>query len=386
MTQIALIDDGELQDVQAILDELGVSYLRWHKGEPPPPSKVGRLLITTPAYAVAFGYRRAVERRPDRLRARWVVVTDNDSQSVRKKLMNGGFDTFVCRPVHPAALLTLLHEALFAGDERRIRRRVIVGSEVTVRAGRRSIRSILIDAGARGCRLLSEESLPRGAKVSVQFPKSIAGRNFWHEGVVVRSHGFETAALSGVDLGVRFDPFSKRNKELMLGVLTGHREGPCSLRGVALAWRSGRDDSDSLRIGVSRERKRAKRAIYESEIGIDGFADFSLAGRDLSVRGLRVAPHEALTLGAQLRLELNTLGDEPVLIDAQVTRLDGERGTILTFDWVDRKARARMASFVDELPPIWCGSPDLLDDDDADTVPTLTDTLGRLVSRVFRTG
>ena len=98
------------------------------------------------------------------------------------------------------------------------------------------------------------------------------------------------------------------------------------------------------------ERKRAKRGIYESEVGIAGFALFSLEARDLSVRGLRVAPHEALTLGAQLRLELKMVDDQPVLIDAEVTRLDGERGTILTFSWVDGSERERMASFVDELP------------------------------------
>ena len=145
MTQIALIDDGELEDVQAALDELGADYLRWRKRDPHPPSQVGQLLVTTPAYALSFGYRRSVPRRPDPSRARWIAVTDSESRLVRKQVMAAGFDTFVCRPVHPAALLTLLHEALFGGDDRRIRRRVIVGAQVSLRARRRSIHSILID-------------------------------------------------------------------------------------------------------------------------------------------------------------------------------------------------------------------------------------------------
>ena len=224
-----------------------------------------------------------------------------------------------------------------------------------------------------------------GTKVSVQFPKSIAGRKFWHDGVIVRSRCFETETLSGIDVGVRFDPFSQRDKQLMLGILNGHKEGPCTLGEKVRASLSGRDP-DPRKTDVSSRRTRAKRGIYESEVGINGLAHFSLAGRDLSVKGLRVAPHQALTLGAQLRLELETLGDEPVLIDAEVTRLDGERGTILSFEWVDGRARARMASFVDELPPVWSGSPSLLDEDEPDTPSTVTDTLGRLVSRVFRTG
>lgn len=381
MTQIALIDDGELEDVGAALDELGVEYLRWRKGDPPPPTGVGQLLVTTPTHAVSFGFRRAVPRRPDPSRARWIVVTDNDSLSIRKKMMSAGFDTFVCQPVHPAALLALLHDAVYAGDDRRIRRRVIVGAGVTLRVGRRSIESILIDAGARGCRLLTNEPLAMGSKISVQFPKAIAGRSFWHEGVVVRSHAFSTEKLAGVDLGVRFNPFSPRDKDLMLGVLNGHREGPCTLGEKVRASLLSRE-RDPGAIGVAQQRKRAKRGIYESEVGIDGLTHFALAGRDLSVKGLRVAPHEALTLGARLRLELKTRGNEALLIDAEVTRLDGERGTILSFDWVDGSARAQMSSFVEELPPVWAGSPDLLDDD-PDTAPTLSDAVGRLMNRVL---
>ena len=382
MTQIALVDDGELEDVRAALDELGVEYLRWRKGDAPPPPKVTQLLVTTPGHAVQFRYQRAVARRPDPSRARWIVVTDNESQSIRKKVMAAGFDTFVCRPVHPAALLALLHDAIFAGDDRRIRRRVIVGATVTLRSGRRSVESILIDAGPHGCRLLTEEPLPSGAKVSVQFPKSIAGRSFWHDGQVVRSNSLKSQKIRGVDLGVRFDPFSQRDKELMLCVLNGHKEGPCKLLEKVRASLLG-PEREPTKGGLARHSKRARRGVYESEVGIDGLSHFALSARDLSVKGLRVAPHEALTLGARLRIELKTAGDQSVLIDAEVTRLDGERGTVLMFDWVDVGARARISSFVDGLQPVWSGSPSQLDDEDPDTAPTLAHTVGRLMDRVL---
>ena len=67
-----------------------------------------------------------------------------------------------------------------------------------------------------------------------------------------------------------------------------------------------------------------------------------------------------------------------------MTRLDGKRGTILTFSWVEGSERDRVASLVDELPPLVAKRPSSADDDqDDDTTRTLTFTMSRLVKRVL---
>lgn len=378
MTQIALIDEGELEDVRACLDALGAEYVNWRKGDAPESPGVRRLLVTTPSYAVSLGYRRAPVRRLGGQRACWMAIGDGDTRSARRVIRESGFDTIVCRPVHPAALRALLRRALFCGAERRDRRRVIVGSEVAIRSSRRARAATLLDVGPTGCRLLAEQAPSVRARISIQFPKAIAGRDFWQRGLVLRA-----AQLSAVpetqELGVRFEPFADRDRAPMLQLLNAHRSGPSMLSAPLPSLAPA---SPPLDPSESSHPEREPRGVYEASVAIFGLENFSLEARDLSRSGLRVAPHRALTPGARLRLELLCEGGLPIVVDAEVKRLDGQRGTFMRFDWVDPEAQERLGSYVETLSPVWSGSPSLLDEND-DTLPTLGDSLGRLVTRVL---
>ena len=162
--EVLLLDDGELDDVQEILDSLGAPYGRIRGGAVSPHmSPPGRLLVTTARHAAAVDLAGAdaVVR---------VVVVEEDSTTLRARLRKVGFDYLVRRPVHPEALRLLLIRCLYAGDERRTEARVPVGLRVSFRAGLLPRRAVLADLSTGGCRLLSQRAIPIGRRVQVKIP------------------------------------------------------------------------------------------------------------------------------------------------------------------------------------------------------------------------
>ena len=87
---IALVDDGELEDVRAILNDLGAEYVHWTKGAVPVAGREPtRLLVTTSLLAASLDYRRSPGRSD---RAVWIAVTETDSRSQRRLILESGFD------------------------------------------------------------------------------------------------------------------------------------------------------------------------------------------------------------------------------------------------------------------------------------------------------
>jgi hypothetical protein len=167
-----ILDDGELNDVQEILEELGVEFGRVRGGaivsDMPPPKA---LLVATPrrisAVAQSDGPPQA-EGAPVRI----VVVTE-DSNTLREQLREIGFDYLVRRPVHPEALRLLMMHGLYCGEERRREPRVAVGLEVSFRTGELPRRATLVDLSIGGCRLLSTYSLEADKQIRVNLPESV---------------------------------------------------------------------------------------------------------------------------------------------------------------------------------------------------------------------
>ena len=145
-------------------------------------------------------------------------------------------------------------------------------------------------------------------------------------------------------LGIRFARVDPTAKARMLRVLNDLKRGPARMPSAAASQRE-----------PSRWVERVPRGIYETHVPILGLGNFHLDGRDLSPRGVRVTTHPALALGANLRLSFAcTDGRAPVVVDAEVARSDGPRGTVLCFDWLDDSARGRLIHLVESLPPVGC--------------------------------
>ena len=112
---VLLLDDGELDDVQTLLEEIRIPYGRVRGGaiaqRTPAPT---RLLVATPRRVEAVALSEAVADALVR-----IVVVGEESPSLRAKLREVGFDYLVRRPVHREALRLLLLHCLYTGQERR---------------------------------------------------------------------------------------------------------------------------------------------------------------------------------------------------------------------------------------------------------------------------
>jgi hypothetical protein len=167
---VLLLDDGELDDVQQLIEQMGIQFGRVRGGailqDTPPPST---LLVATP--------RRVRAVRNDGTNGNGapvrVVVVDEDSPSLREQLRKIGFDYLVRRPVHPEALRLLLLHCVYTGEERRGQPRVPVGFEISFRSGLRRRRAMLTDLSVGGCRLLTPRALKPGKSIKLTLPEEL---------------------------------------------------------------------------------------------------------------------------------------------------------------------------------------------------------------------
>jgi len=339
---ILLLDDGDLDDVRDVLEEMGVDFEQWHKNDlvssPPHPQ---HLLVTTAAHAINAKLVRSTTRTEGR--AVWIAVATGDSKTQRNVILGGGFDYLVRRPIHPETFRSLLRGILYRGNEQRSKRRLSVGYTISYRADGRgpATNALLLDLSPGGCRLLTLSSLRPGSEIELSFPVELTGaKSFSHRGTVTRA-GLGSVVGGEVDescIGVRFLPFEEKGRRLMLNLLNSLKSGPVT---APEEWAAAAKPS------------RAPRSIYAEEVAIFGLDNCVLIGRDLSSGGLRVDPHAALKIGSNLRLALAGDSDrEQILVDARVIRDDGENGVALHFDWIEPKSEASLRALIEKLPTI----------------------------------
>jgi hypothetical protein len=345
--EILLIDEGELDDVRAILEEVGAEYA-WLQpkdvhGEIEEP---GGLFITTASRAISLRLPKGL--RGKERRALRVAVATGSSNTQRSALKRAGFDFLVRRPVHPGALRLFLLHALYHGKEKRKTARFAFGYHVTYRARFKRRSATLVELSAEGCRLLGSSLPQAGTPVSIQLPAEVAGgRALRLTGVVVRQEQASAGNPLVGSTGVRFERMEEGVRERLRSVLEERFWGP------AMLPRTSRAPEGPKPRGAS-ERRRTPRACYDAEVlAVWNAMDRTLVGRDLSARGMRVERHPELALGHRVRLAIYAdVRDEPILVKASVTRDDGESGLALHFEEIDAMAKAKLENLVRSLPPI----------------------------------
>src|SRR5262245_39140639 len=229
---VLLLDDGELDDVQECLEELGVSFGRVRGGaivsQTPAPA---RLLVSTPRRIDAVELPPAGSDAAKGLVR--IVVVSEDSTTLRERLRRDGFDYLVRRPVHPEALRLLLMRSLYAGEERRGEERVPMGIEVSFRTGLLPRRATMVDLSSRGCRLLSSYALEPGRRVSVQVPDS-RKEPLVVRGQVVRISLDEHLGPDGpYCAAVAFEAMPEGDRERLAALLAKRSVGAATLVGTA---------------------------------------------------------------------------------------------------------------------------------------------------------
>jgi len=408
---VLLLDDGELDDIHRMLDELGIPCARVRggaivKGTPPPRD----LLVATPRRIEAV--REAVAGSDDPPVR--VMVVNEDSNALRDQLRRSGFDYLVRRPVHSEALRLLLLHCVYKGEERRREPRVAVGFDVSFRSGLLTRRATLADLSIRGCRLLSRTRVETGRRVRVQIPEALeTGEPFSVTGRVVRAEEVPHREDESFSLGVAFDGMDDDARQALEIIIEDRARGPATLRRGAEAVprppepatesaapsasapegppsaspdargrdaldvelglepepesesarppQGGLDDEDTAELGPppkspesADDRRRVRRAAYAQTVPAFGNRALRvLVGRDLSVGGMRIERLNGVELGDRLHLALyGEPGEKPLLVWGTVSRDDGDTGVAIVFDRVDPTAARRLERLVGTLPAV----------------------------------
>jgi len=180
--RVALLDDGELDDVRAALRALGVAHCDARRatiGEAVP------ILFSTPSHARALAAGHG-EAPPHHLHA--VIGTGGDPSGAPANLE-------LVRPIESSVLRLLTRRPdLAASHERRLSTRVALGTPVSVTVGgdRREVTISRISIG--GCGLVSPALLRTGARVEIELPPELsAPRRLRALGEVLGSRELSTA-------------------------------------------------------------------------------------------------------------------------------------------------------------------------------------------------
>jgi hypothetical protein len=392
---VLLLDDGELEDIQVMLDQLRVPFARIRGGAIVAGTPAPRdLLIATPRRIEAVQPTDASSMStPVR-----IVVVNEDSTGLRERLRRSGFDYLVRRPVHPEALRLLLVRSLYRGEERRGDPRVAAGLDVSFRTGLRSRRAILADLSARGCRLVSRTPIDSGRRIRVHLPEALeTGDPIGVVGHVLRSIREERPGVGPVHVAaVLFDRISDDARQALELLVEDLSRGPATLRRGATrapapvleepsrsaarsrpaappaagpGWSGGAQDRASpvglaVEVGLvsesdgasahKKERRVLPRATYELTVPAFGKRALRvLVGRDLSVGGMRIERLHALEIGDRLHLAVYGSPEEaPFLVWGTVVRDDGEAGMGVVFDPLDQAIARRLERLVTSLPAV----------------------------------
>lgn len=224
---VLILDDGELDDVQRIFEELEVDFGRVQGGAIAPNTPHPRsLLMATPRRISAVSaIDEASEGEGPPVR---VVVVDQDSKTLRDQLRQVGFDYLVRRPIHPEALRLLVMHSLYRGEEKRRDPRVAVGLEISFQTGEIPRRATLVDLSTGGCRLISSFELEVGKQILVTLPETVgATESITLEGTILRSSYDKRIGEEGMySAAVQFEDLPKDQRNELEWIIEDKVGGP----------------------------------------------------------------------------------------------------------------------------------------------------------------
>jgi hypothetical protein len=383
---LLVLDDGELDDVVELLNELGVEHAHLRGAAIPPQiAPPGRVIVTTP--------RRAMLTKdwPRSAPYRIAIVTE-DSNTLRAMLRRVGFDLLLRRPVHPYALRLVLLRGLYAGEEKRREERVAVGVETQFRSGFRRKRALIADLSQRGCRILVEKPLALGARIHLPLPPELSPSALVLPCKVVRVSA-KPEADGRFEMGLAYENLPREKLIEVRALLKRLSEAAGMEDARVLGGRTARPTAPPAAtpavrppeatakpapvakpatpaapapkpapaaatppdkpVAISPDRRKHPRANYSGKVGrLDDEADSVLLGRDLSIGGMRVEYHPNLQIGDVLELAVYGLPrEEPIVVKARVAQDAGD-GLGLSFDSLEPAVQVRLERLVARLPSV----------------------------------
>ncbi|MCZ6464926.1 MAG: PilZ domain-containing protein [Proteobacteria bacterium] len=370
-----MVDEGELQDVYQVLEELGARPVRARLAGPTRFDgweSAPRVFIAAARCALSI---RIPELAPNE-GVVTIAVADTESQTLCALMRRLGYQYVVRRPVHPEALRLLLMRALYRESDQRSEPRFAFGHDVAWLAGWRARRGAIVEISPGGCRLFSPVAEAPGQEITLRIPRSATGASaLWIRARVLRCDRLEGDRAGGAfAVALVFDE-PRPKAQARLGLLLAKRSlGPATLApasrvppwliavlerlGLLRALQEPADEPAQEPVEEQRlERRRTPRGILRQEVvALDGQTArvmHVLFGRDLSPGGIRVEPHPQLRVGDQFTLAIYDAScAEPLLVDAEVVRDDGDQGLGLAFADPSRGVTEQIEQIVASLPSV----------------------------------
>jgi len=353
-----LVHDGELDDLREVLEGIGTPFVE-RRGALSADERNTEwsVILSTPNRMLSL----RVPGTPVR-----IVVTDQDSKTLRNSLHRADTKIMVRRPVHPTALRGLILHALYRGPEKRQNQRVAVGAPVRLRAGLRQLPGILADVSIGGCGLIAAQPLSPGKSFSLSIPGEVApGKAYSLKARVLSSGQVESGRAGTYAIHAVFDPTpSQRKLKLLKETILAYRSGPATLpkgeranssvlRGVAAR---GLGTPAPATSSASERREDPRLEIEQRVVALDEEVDRMLMGKDISIGGMRVSPSPHLTRGGNVKLALHLNGGSPLVLAARVHRDDGERGVVLRFHQLSAEASSTLMNVMESMPVVAPGA------------------------------
>ncbi|MEM7410680.1 MAG: PilZ domain-containing protein [Myxococcota bacterium] len=363
---VLIVDDGELDEIEAILTDLGAAGERCSDGSLDPLPRPRALLVTSGP--------RAMEMPPLMGEAEpiWVCLYGPDFLPLREHLKDKGVHYLVSAELPRRGLALFLNQLLHGGSDERGVRRIPLSCALTLEVGFEKRAAQLIELSRESCVIATGEEIPDGPRLKVCLPAELTGdQNLELEGQWVRSERDERPGeVPQVHSVIRFPSLGADDMARIHDLLTGHAPGAQVTPLVAEPDTVSEDSradwlSDDLPPDFQEtagwnqehgERRRDPRVPYDRQVDAlrwPGHAGLRTGlGHDLSRSGVRIIAAAPPPLGTSLTLALyGSKREEPVLVDAEVVRA-GEGDVGLRFLRLDPGQRRGIDRLIEAAPQL----------------------------------
>jgi PilZ domain len=361
---VLVIDDGELDRVQAVLERMPIDWLRC--AEPDSDVVLERphdLLISSGPRAMKMP---ALDGSAEPL---WVCIYDQDFLPLRERLRDLGVHYLVSGDLAPQGFHLFLRQLLNRGQERRQVRRIPLQCEVQVTAGRERTSARMLELSRESCVISMRAPLAPDQPISLELPAEyLTDGDLSVSGKVIRTNVAKGEGdQSSVIAVLGFDTTDPRTTAHIQALLSGNvlgtlvtplQEEPGAERAEsdAASWLSHHGFEEIEPAPGHVERRGAPRHRYGKRIEAIRWQGESepvvLLAKDLSLTGMCIAVSPLPPLRSELRLALyGRSREEPVFVRAEVVRR--ERGEIgLRFLGLDAAQTFGLERLIESSPAV----------------------------------
>jgi len=362
---VLVLDDGELDRLQQVLERIGADFERLSGDAVPDALEAPRdLLITSGRRAMRMPQLHGPAS--DGADPYWICIYDVDFRPLRERLRALGVHFLIHGDVDAESVRLFLLQLLHRGEERRRCRRIPLRCELEIEVGSDRRKVQLVEISGDTCRFVTDRDIPGGVPATLRLPTTLtAGEPCELKARRIRAAPCEASdGSSALAIVVGFGELEPEAREqlrkLLAGAQTGTRVTPLAAEPQApqpcgpgsdpparppVAWDPERDADRRAHPRYAYDR-RVEALRWSSDTG-----PRVALGKDLSLSGVRVVTSSRPAVGARVKLALyGAPREEPVVVEAEVVRVNGAESS-LRFLEVDEETERQLEK-LQGTPPL----------------------------------